>query len=713
MSLTDVGLFSHLIAAVGFVALAVSVIMRRQQTGASIWLVIAALTTAAWAMTFVMAVRFGGLYAGLLSPMETLRTAAWIAFLVALLRTSSLLDERLSSSFVIAGAIGFITTLQLALDLVDVFGNLDVSLHAKPVVAVLFVVGRLTVAISGLVLIHNLYVNAEPGSRAGIRLLCVGLAGFLGYDLNLYTLQFLLGTLSTDLFNIRGAVDVITVPLLLLSSRQAWVARVQVSRQVVFHTLSMSIIGGYLIVMAITAYGLRLVGGDWGRLLQITFLFATVILGAIVMLRPSTRAMLRVQISKHFFAYRYDYRIEWLRFIRTVSSMDGGKGSLPERVVEAVCTVIDSPGGVLFAPGDDGNFDVLARWNYDGFAGGSVPTDGDLATFLGQRQRIVDLDELRTGAGHYDGMAVPEWAVGDRQAWLIVPLLHLEVLEGFIVIVRTVATRSLNWEDFDLLRTLGRQSASYIAEASTQAALGEAGKFDEFNRRFAFIMHDIKNLVSQLSLVARNAERHADNPAFRADMVATLQISVGKMNDLLARLAQHNTGRPEHSEVVDLDVLLGDLVAGKRHQHRAITLDCGSGEHLVAGDPARLEHLFGHLVQNAIEASATDAPIAIAVRSEAGTLAIEIADHGTGMSSGFVRNDLFKPFRSTKADGFGIGAYESREIARATGGRLDVVSRQGEGTIFTVRLPDAASPANRAGGEPAPSGINTNRRAIA
>ena len=708
MQLTDVGIISHLIACVGFVALAISVVMRPQRDGASSWLIIAALITAAWAGDFVLTARLGGGYAALLSPMETLRTAAWIGFLVALLRTSWALDERLSSSLVIASTIGFVTAVQLGLDLVDAFGSGATSLHDAPIVAALFVVGRLTVAISGLVLIHNLYVNAEPGSRTGIRLLCIGLAGFFVYDLNLYTLRFLLGSMSSDLFNIRGAVDAITVPLLLLSARQAWVARVQVSRQVVFHTLSMSIIGGYLIAMALTAYGLRLVGGDWGRLLQITFLFATIILGAIVLVLPRYRAMLRVLISKHFFAYRYDYRTEWLRFIKTVSGIDAGstathRGRLPERVVEAVCTVVDSPGGALFAPGDDGKFDVLAQWNYRGFSPAAVPGDGDLVNFLTVRQRIVDLDELRDGEGDYDGLALPACAASDRRAWLIVPLLHLDALRGFIVVERTVATRTLNWEDFELLRTLGRQSASYIAEASTQAELDEAGKFDEFNRRFAFIMHDIKNLVSQLSLVARNAERHADNPAFRADMVATLQGSVGKMNDLLARLAQRTAGRTEHGEAVDLTLLLADIVSVKSRQHAALELHSGVEQMFVTGDPVRLEQLFGHLIQNAIEASVPDAPIYVDLRPDMATAVIEIADHGSGMSPAFVRNELFKPFRSTKAGGFGIGAYEAREIVRAAGGRLDVASREGEGSVFTIHLPLAlliAASQSRTDGQP-------------
>ena len=687
MQLTDVGFLSHLLAAIGFTALAVSVIAQRSPNSGNIWLVIAALTTAAWAGDFVMAARFGGIYVALLSPAETLRTAAWIGFLVALLRQSWALDSRLSSSFVIASAIGFVLAVQLGIDAVDVARHPILSLHTRPLVATLFVVSRLAVAISGLVLLHNLYVNAEPGSRTGIRLLCIGLAGFFGYDLNLYTLEFLLGNPSADWFNIRGAVDVLTVPLLLLSARQAWVARVQVSRQVVFHTLSMSIIGGYLIAMALLAYGLRLVGGDWGRLLQITFLFATISLGAIVALLPRFRATLRVVIAKNFFAYRYDYRVEWLRFIKTVSEADASPALLPERVVEAVCTVVESPGGALFAPGDGGGFDVVAQWNWRGFTGGTVTADGDLAGFLTQRQRIVDLDELRAGDGDYGDLAVPAWAAGDRGAWLIVPLLHLDALRGFIVIERTLARRTLNWEDFELLRTLGRQAASYIAEATTQAELDEAGKFDEFNRRFAFIMHDIKNLVSQLSLVARNAERHADNPAFRADMVATLQGSVGKMNDLLARLAQRTTERNETGAAVDLGLLLAEVVSAKARQRDALTLAHDGEQYFVIGDPVRFEALFGHLIQNAIDASDPGTTIAVTVGRDAASVVVTIADHGSGMSPAFIRNQLFKPFKSTKPDGFGIGAYEAREIARAAGGRLEVASREGDGTVFTITLP--------------------------
>src|SRR3546814_7799482 len=142
--------------------------------------------------------------------------------------------------------------------------------------------------------------------------------------------------------------------------------------------------------------------------------------------------------------------------------------------------------------------------------------------------------------------------IEENRAWALVPLIHFGRLAGAGLLARPLVGRELDWEDLDMRRVVGRQVAIYISEAQGQVALSEAQRFEEFNRRFAFIMHDIKNLLGQLSLVARNARRHANNPEFRADMIATLEESVGKMNDMLARLSQHNRARYEEPRAVAL-----------------------------------------------------------------------------------------------------------------------------------------------------------------
>ena len=701
MELTDVGLFGHLLAFLGFSILSVSSLWRRTHSVPARWMSLASAVTALWALNFVFSVLDPNRFAFWLTPSGTLKSAAWIGFLVAILRPTWRLDDRLRSSFVIASAVGFIVSLQLALDLLGDTSN--VLAGERSAIAALFHILRITVAVSGLVLIHNLYVNTDEGARGGVRLLAIALAGMFIYDLNLNTLAFLLPPPSSDLYNIRGTVFALLVPLLLIASREGWAARMQVSRQVIFHTLSFSMIGIYLIAMALLAYGLRLFGGDWGRLFQVTFLFGTFILGAIILFSPRFRAALRLQIAKNFFAYKYDYRVEWLRFIATVSRTPAGSvasdnaAALNDRVIQAVCAVLDSPAGVLFVPDDDALV-PLAEWQTRNLHTEALAMTSPLVQFLVQRQRIIDFDELRAGAGDYGSIPMPGWIATNRRIWLAVPLIHLDAMVGVLVIERSLAPRTLNWEDFDLLRTLGHQAASYIAESSTQMALDDATKFDEFNRRFAFIMHDLKNLVSQLSLVARNAERHADNPEFRADMVKTLQSSVGKMNDMLARLSQRpgNRTTPERQPVA-IAALLEQVVAVKRHAHAPLTLVTATDESIysehVVGDPVQIEQLFLHLVQNAIDASAPAAPIRVVLdRARETDMAVfRIEDQGIGMSARFIRNELFQPFRSTKPNGFGIGAYEAREIVRSHGGRLEVASREGEGTVFTISLPLVAA----------------------
>src|SRR4029077_20341764 len=155
------------------------------------------------------------------------------------------------------------------------------------------------------------------------------------------------------------------------------------------------------------------------------------------------------------------------------------------------------------------------------------------------------------------------WLAGLETAWAGIPLSHEGRLAGIVILGHPAIRPRLDWEDFDLFRTAGIQAASYIAEARSQQALANAQRFDEFNRRFAFIMHDIKNLVSQISLVARNAERHAENPEFRADMVATLQSSVKKMNDLLARLSRGNAPEARALAALPIRPLLASIAEMK------------------------------------------------------------------------------------------------------------------------------------------------------
>jgi putative PEP-CTERM system histidine kinase len=314
------------------------------------------------------------------------------------------------------------------------------------------------------------------------------------------------------------------------------------------------------------------------------------------------------------------------------------------------------------------------------------------ARFFADAEYILDLDHWRRGTDEsVPPAAVPDWLANEEQAWALVPLLHYERLLGIVVLARPPHARTLDWEDFDLLRVIGRQLASYLAEQSSHDALGEALRFDEFNRRIAFVIHDIKNLASQLSLLARNAERHADKPEFRADMLVTLRNSADKLNALLQRLGRYGAQAGEASQSIPVRPLLRGIAERYRLQHPVLVnegADCN-----VSARPEALEQALVHLVQNAVDATDSDVPVILEARRDDSEVAIEVLDSGAGMTPEFVRTRLFKPFHSSKPGGFGIGAFEARETIRAMGGRLDVESHEGLGTRFTIRLPLAEAAA--------------------
>ena len=627
---------------------------------------------------------------------ESGRNFAFLAFMYGIMRSAE--DDGRQRAVklvyaVVAGVIG------LQLTIAGVLAQFaDKALVYNALTSTGQIIG-LTIAAGSLVLVHNLYGQAAPDSRWGIRLPMIALAGMWVYDLHLYTVAYLTRGPVDDLFAMRGAILAMLVPLFALASRRTSDWRMQLSRAATFQSLSVMAILGYLILMMSATRALEIVGGNWVRIGQIGLVFGMTVAAIILLPSGRLRAWLTVMLAKHFFEHRYDYRAEWLRFTRTVGNVAVADGegvdagarrdpaSLGERIVKALADVAEAPGGLLFVPDGAGRFAFAARWQWihdvpDGSAG-----DGELIRFLESTAHVVDFGSIRGGVLKMHGASarLPGWMQGLHTAWAGVPLLHNDRLVGFVILENPQIRRPLDWEDFDLFRTAGIQAASFLAEARSQEALADAQRFDEFNRRFAFIMHDIKNLVSQLSLVARNAERHAHNPEFREDMIATLQASVKKMNDLLARLNRGNAREAEEPRATAIAHVAASVAEVKNRVH---PVACSGGQGIAAiADPVRLEQALAHLVQNAIDASPAGVPVRISCWEQGGEAAIEIADRGSGMSADFIRGRLFQPFASTKESGFGVGAYEARTLVSAMGGRIEVASREGEGSRFTVFLP--------------------------
>ena len=673
-----IAFWSHALAAALFAALTLWRIRDATRQPLQRFLAGAFAVTACWA--WLAAVGAGDPVVGYA---ESARNLLWISLLYSL---SAAGDEREHGLKLVYGAVAAVIGLQLigaTLELISPSGAL----------AQTGLVLRITTAAGALVLVHNLYGQAAPASRSHIRLATLGLALIWFYDLNLYTITYLTGP-ARAMVEWRGLAVALTAPMFALATRDESGWRVKLSRAATFQSLSLLAICAYFALMAIVATALRGSGIDWSAALMVGLLAIMTVAAMVVLPSARARSWVKVKLAKHLFEHRYDYRTEWLRFTETIGRAAADTAPLGERIVKAFADVVDAPGGLLLVGDSGGSVSVAANWGWpDEVPSANCFADcGRFWSEVEERGRVVEFEGLRGGwaSARDKSLAAPQWMLENGAVWAGVPLLHQQRLVGLVILAAPEYRRALDWEDFDLLRTAGNQAASSLSEAMGQEALANAQRFEEFNRRFAFILHDIKNLVSQLSLLARNAERHADNPEFRADMVATLQSSVGKMNELLTRLAPRSKSRVQRIDAQPLRQILAATIAATRRDREVQLL--GDADVWASVDPDALEQAVGHLIRNALDAS-SGTPVSVRVASDGGAVTISITDKGVGMDGDFVRNRLFQPFASTKPGGFGIGAFEARSLVAAMGGRLSVDSRPGRGTTFSITLP-AAEPAN-------------------
>jgi len=499
----------------------------------------------------------------------------------------------------------------------------------------------------------------------------------------------LFGVLDFNLWAARGFAQAVTVPLVLvtLKRRSDWSFELAVSRGFVAGSAALALTAGYLLLIAAAGFLLRHVGGSWGKALESALIFAALLMLAAIALSATVRAKIRVIVAKHFFAYRYDYREEWLRFTNTLAA-ERAEGS-GVASIQAIGALVESPGGGLWLQGPDGTVRQTDGHGFPVCADVLGPDDA-LVRFLRESGWVLERDDVRAGASSYRNLVLPPSIKDLRDAWLIVPLQTASDFVGFVVLATPRVRVELDWEVLDLLKTAGRQAAGYLASARATEALLEAQKFEAFHRMSTFVVHDLKNLIAQLQLLLSNAGRHRDNPDFQRDMLKTVEHVANRMHQLILQLKPEASGR-DRAHPVDVGAIVRRVRALWLGGSSGLTTDAPNGVLAWAHDDL-LERVVAHLVQNAFEASDAVQDVRVRVEAIGDEVLVEVSDRGKGMTSDFMRERLFKPFQTTKATGMGIGVYECGQYVRQIGGRIDVQSAPGEGTRVRIYL-RAVSPA--------------------
>ncbi len=686
-NISNVSIWSYGLAGIGYLTFALYLVaskLARQGERFTLTMLIAVGLCSLWGIGGLLFSLTGQpLFLHLHLLLDTLRYAAWYACLLVLLEPLPDTEQAGGAHNKwltrIATAISLIGLASMALLLIGAFG-------AKTLVARVAQFNALAMVIFGLSLIEQLLRNTAADSRWNIKPFGLGLSAVFIYDLYLYSDALLFNRIDDDAFGIRGFTYALIIPLLVLSIKRSGQTkpRLTVSQTVVFHTTTLAAAGLYLLLASAAGYYVRYFGGTWGGALQLALLFAALLALGALAVSGTMRAKVRVLIGKHFFRYRYDYREEWLKFTKALSA-DGAPQEVGQRLIRGLADMVESPAGSLWL--DDGTghrYVQTARWNVPAVSAGEAD-DSSMVSFLQSAGWVVNLEEYRHMPSRYEGIILPEWLTQTPNAWLVVPLATASKMVGFVVLNTARTSLDVNWEVNDLLKTAGRQAASFIAQIQATEALLEARKFDSFNRMSAFVVHDLKNIVTQLSLMIKNAERHHDNPEFQRDMLMTVQNSVERMRQLMLQLREGATP-PGVACGVDLAAIVRRIQAAKRGQQPE--LEVRIAESLTArGHEERIERVIGHMVQNALDATEASGTVSLNVGRQDGMACIEVVDTGKGMTAEFVRERLFKPFQTTKQAGMGIGAYESFQYVQELGGKILVDSTLNVGTRVKMLLP--------------------------
>jgi putative PEP-CTERM system histidine kinase len=313
----------------------------------------------------------------------------------------------------------------------------------------------------------------------------------------------------------------------------------------------------------------------------------------------------------------------------------------------------------------------------------------ELLSFLERKQWMVDVREYRQTPDVYENLALPASLEIAGRDHIVLPLLVQSSVIGVLVLDYPPPPFEPTYEDRDLLKTVGRHVATYIAQHEADRRLAENQQFEAYHRLTAFVMHDLKNLAAQLSLIVANAARHKRTPEFVDDAISTVAHSTERMQRLIEQLQGRELRSPARRvRVADLLQRAVERCAPRKPVPR-IETDIDAS---VEADPERLISVVEHIVRNAQDATPEDGTITVHAETRDDSILIAVTDTGCGMSPDFIGARLFRPFDTTKGSkGMGIGAYQAREYVTSLGGVLTVRSTPGKGSTFEILLKPAPS----------------------
>lgn len=536
-----------------------------------------------------------------------------------------------------------------------------------------------------MVLLEQLFRNAEVKVRWALLPLILAIGINTAFDFVLFAQAVMVNQLDFNYWYVRGFVVAIGVPFILISTRRIkhWSVNVFVSRGVVFYSSMLLIAGLYLLLMAIAGYVINYFGGEWGQFVSLGFFVLGSIVLAVLLMTENIRRQIKVFISKHFFANKYEYREEWLKLIGKIET--ASSESYYQMSLKIMMSKIEATGGAILKA--TGNNKFITKFHKDLELDSSFDKDLVLLEHFTKNQGwIIDINEYSEDPLSYPSLFIHTKSWHAAGINILVPIFIGKAFYGFFVLANSNEHEKLNWEDRDLLFAIAKQLGNFISLNEANDKLAESKQFDAFNQMSAFLVHDLKNIQAQLELITANAEQHRDNPEFVDDVFETVESATERLGKVLTQLRNKQVAQST-SKRAELGDIIEKVIAQRNVAKPRVTLT-EAEQCLATIDDERFFSVMNHLIQNAQEATDDEGWVKVSLTIKQQTINIVVSDNGCGMSESFIKTRLFKPFDTTKGNaGMGIGVFEAKQFFESVAGHLMVESVEGQGTRMIISLP--------------------------
>ncbi|MBO0696441.1 MAG: PEP-CTERM system histidine kinase PrsK, partial [Verrucomicrobia bacterium] len=507
--------------------------------------------------------------------------------------------------------------------------------------------------------IERTFRAAVGTMRWRIKFLVLGLGVIFGASIYTRSQALLFSDYSSSRLAIETAALLIGCTLIAVAYIRSGLGEIDVypSRSVLQASVTVLLTGVYLFVTGVLAQIIAHFGGAASFPIAAFVVLLGMAILAVLLLSDRARQSVQLFVSRHFKRPQYDFRQIWARFARSLSV------ALDETALSTITSrLISETFGAL----------SVSTWLFDqqrgrlvrisstsdhvhahGDTNGSIPAKELDSAELIKLSRPFDLgrtkekwarDLMEKSGGQFRTGGSP----------ICVPLVGGEHWLGAIVLADRVRGLGYSPEEIDLLKCIGDQVAASLLNLRLTEESMDRKEREAFQTMSAFLIHDLKNAASTLGLMLENLPAHFDNPAFREDALRGIGSAAGRINQLISRMnALRHELRLKPAEL-DLNLVVTETLANLNGTLGTKLVTNFDQIPRILADREQLQSVFTNLVLNARDAVGTNGRITVETAQQGEWVALSVTDNGCGMTEQFIKNSLFRPFRSTKKEGLGI-----------------------------------------------------------